>query len=277
MPHVEVPLRWSDMDVQGHVNNARIADYLQEARVQLFAESGLLEHGVVVVRQQMQFRRPIEYSETPVQVEMGVTRLGGAQVEIGYVLTQFDQVVAEARTLLAAFDFDEQRPARLSASMRRHLEPHLVEWEPFSPLTAPPLEGRGTRTLHPTRWTDLDRYAHVNNVMAFEYLQQARIEVSPKWDPTLARTGTGESLHLWLVVRQDIDYIAQIEHSLQPLVVHTAPVALGRTSITSAAEIMAPDGALLARGRTVVVCADLKGRPTELPNRSRLEGFLVKP
>jgi len=30
--HVEVPLRWGDLDAQGHVNNARFIDYLQEAR-----------------------------------------------------------------------------------------------------------------------------------------------------------------------------------------------------------------------------------------------------
>ena len=27
------PLRWGDMDAQGHVNNAAYLDYLQEARV----------------------------------------------------------------------------------------------------------------------------------------------------------------------------------------------------------------------------------------------------
>ena len=30
---VRVPLRWVDLDAQGHANNAAIVDYLQEARV----------------------------------------------------------------------------------------------------------------------------------------------------------------------------------------------------------------------------------------------------
>lgn len=275
MAHVRIPLRWSDMDVQGHVNNARIADYLQEARVHLFRDSGLLEHGVVVVGQQLQFKKSIDYDETPLDVELGITRLGGARIEVGYELSQAGDVVADARTVLTPFDFDEQRPARLSPGMRAALEAQRVDREPFRELAAPALEGRGTRTLHHPRWSDLDRYGHVNNVLVFEYLQQARIEVSPQWDPLMARSGSGESKYLWLVVRQDVDHLAQIDHSFEPLTVHTAPVALGRTSLTTAAEVTRPDGTLAARGRTIVVCADLDGRPTELPNREKLEPFVV--
>ena len=46
------PLRWSDLDAQGHVNNALLIDYLQEARVAFLAtnpDSTLLHDGLVVV------------------------------------------------------------------------------------------------------------------------------------------------------------------------------------------------------------------------------------
>ena len=275
MAHVQVQLRWSDMDAQGHVNNARIADYLQESRVHIFKDSGLLEHGVVVAGQQVQYKKSIDYDTQPIDVEIVVTKLGGSLVQVGYVLRQHDEVVAEARTDLAAFDFQRQAPVRLTDGMRAALEPHRAEWEFFSELTAPALDGRGTRTLHHPRWTDLDRYGHVNNMLVFEYLQQARIEASPQWDPSMARTGGGDAEYFWLVARQDVDYVAQIDHSFEPLVVHTAPVKLGRTSITSAAEITAPTGELLARGRTIVVCADRDFKPVALPNRDRLEGLVI--
>lgn len=275
MPHVQVHLRWSDMDAQGHVNNARIADYLQESRVHLFKDTGILEHGVVVARQQVQYKKSIDYEERPLDVEIAVTKLGGSLVQVGYVLRQRDEIVAEARTDLAVFDFRSQRPVRLTSEMRAAVELHREEWEAFPELEAPALDGRGTRTLHHPRWTDLDRYGHVNNMLVFEYLQQARIEASPQWDPSMARTGSGDAKYLWLVVRQDVDYVAQIDHSFEPLEIRTAPVRLGRTSITSAAEIMSPSGELLARGRTVVVCADKSFSPVELPNRDHLETLVV--
>ena len=53
-----VPIRWVDLDAQGHVNNALVADYLQEARV-AFLLSGsnahLLGTSTVVVAHQVEF------------------------------------------------------------------------------------------------------------------------------------------------------------------------------------------------------------------------------
>lgn len=272
---VEIPLRWSDMDAQRHVNNARIADHLQEARAALLADTGLLGSGIVVTRQQVQFRRSVDYDTTPLAAEVVVTGLGGARIEIGTRLRQAGEVAVEARTQLTGFDFAEQRPTRLSDDARAVLEGHREDWAAFDALEAPALEGRGTRTLHHPRFSDVDRYGHVGNVLAFEYLQQARVEVSPVWDPSLARTGSDEAEHLWLVVRQDVEYVAQMRHTGRPFAVHTAPVHLGRSSLTSAAEITSPDGELLARGRTVVVCAGRDFKPTAIPCRERLEQFLV--
>lgn len=32
---LDVPIRWTDLDLQGHVNNTLVAEYLQEARTGL--------------------------------------------------------------------------------------------------------------------------------------------------------------------------------------------------------------------------------------------------
>ena len=40
MPHTyECPVRWADMDMLGHVNNAAYLDYVAEARENLFPDS----------------------------------------------------------------------------------------------------------------------------------------------------------------------------------------------------------------------------------------------
>ena len=54
------PQRWSDLDAQGHVNNAHIVDYMQEARVAFFRSgptSSLLDSGIVVVGHQAELVR----------------------------------------------------------------------------------------------------------------------------------------------------------------------------------------------------------------------------
>ena len=63
----EFPLRWSDMDVFGHVNNARFLTLYEEARVALMfrgaREHGLtsLEQGVVISRHEVDYLRPVDY------------------------------------------------------------------------------------------------------------------------------------------------------------------------------------------------------------------------
>ncbi len=83
-----------------------------------------------------------------------------------------------------------------------------------------------------------------------------------------ARAGAEGSEHLWLVARQDVDYVAQIEHRLEPYAVRIAPVRLGTSSLALAAEIVDGD-AVLARGRTVLVCADKDFRPSPLTEETR--------
>ncbi|MBK7820915.1 MAG: acyl-CoA thioesterase [Tessaracoccus sp.] len=282
---VECPLRWSDLDAQGHVNNAVIVDYLQEARVAFLRRgpaSDLLDSGIIVVSHQVEFRGSISYETGAVRVELGVSALGAARLEIAYRVFASEgagaaREVVAARTVLCPFDFDLQRPVRLRPEYRAFLQEHRIDAEPFRELAAPGLDGRATAVPLFVRWTDLDAYGHVNNAKVYDYLQQARVTATTAWDPTMARAGAEGSEHLWLVARQDVDYIAQIEHRLEPYATRIAPVRLGTSSLTLAAEIIDGDS-VLARGRTVLVCADKDFRPVPLTEemRATLGSYIVE-
>ena len=278
---VRCPLRWSDMDAQGHVNNAHIVDYMQEARVAFFrsgSTSALLDSGIVVVGHQVEYLSSVEYSDAGVDIRLGVAALGGARFEVSYDLTQDARPVARARTVLCPYDFAAQRPTRLGREDRAFLTGAMTQAAPLRPLVAPPLEGRGAVTDLFVRWSDHDSYAHVNNAKTYDYIQQARIEATSQWDPTMARAGAGHSQYLWLVARQDVDYLVQLSHRLTPYAVRTAPTTLGTSSMTLASEVFDPsDGTIFARGRTVLVCAGSDMRPVPLPDslRQRLAPHLV--
>lgn len=267
------PLRWSDLDAQGHVNNAIVIDYLQEARVAFLATnpaSTLLSDGLVVVGHQVAYRRPVWYDDKGIEIELGIIELGGARFELGYRLSQTGRTVADARTVLCPFDFAAQAPVRLTQLDRDFFGSHRASFEELTQVVAPKLNGRGERIELVVRWSDLDRYGHVNNAVVFDYLQQARIEATTRWDPSMARMGSGAGERMWLVAQQDVDYITQIPHRVEPFVVLAAPVRLGRTSLTLAAELVDPKtGAVLVRGRTVLVSADGEGRPVELGEETR--------
>lgn len=131
---VDVPLRWSDMDAYGHVNNVQYLRLLEDARVIGFREwfpdrPALVDEGIVVTRHAIEYRMPLTYRPEPVEVAMWVTRVHGAGFDLGYVVrdpaTVGDAVYAVAETGLALYDFATARPRRLEAGAREALAVHV--------------------------------------------------------------------------------------------------------------------------------------------------------
>jgi acyl-CoA thioester hydrolase len=271
---IRVPLRWVDLDAQGHVNNAIIADYLQEARVRFLLEganAALLGNGTLVVGHQVEYLAPVEFRTEPVEVRLWVGDVGASRFTIGYEVVQGGVVAARARTVLCIFDFAAGRPRRMTPDERRWFADRSSPLEPLRALGKwRPGEHAHTAPLT-VRWTDLDAYGHVNNVRFFDFVAEARVQMSSEADPAGNRmSAAAEAGYLWMVVRQDVDYLAQLDHRLEPYQSRVAVADIGRTSMTLVAEVTDPSaGTVHARARTVLVCGDRSGRPIPVPDELR--------
>ena len=134
MRHVyHCPLRWADMDSLGHVNNVTYVDYLQEARVDMFAVHAPapggeeLAEGVVVVRHEVEFLSPLVFRFEPVRIETWITRLRAASFTMAYeILDELPdgerRVYARATSVLTPFVFSQERPRRIRPEEREVLE-----------------------------------------------------------------------------------------------------------------------------------------------------------
>ena len=104
---VTVPIRWSDIDVNGHVNNARVATLLEEARVIWRADAvtvdGILdfEHSPVVASATTHYRRPVFYGGD-FTVEITIAAIGNSSYTMAYVARQSGEVVIEATTVMVS-------------------------------------------------------------------------------------------------------------------------------------------------------------------------------
>ena len=250
------PLRWGDMDAQGHVNNVAWVDHLQEARIDYLLSGPLapmLDDGVVVVSHQIEYLAPTVADDEPLRIELWVDQVGAARFSIGYHLSHHDRAVGRARTVVTGYDLDTGRIRRLTEAERHHLVADLDPHEPLRTLARGELVDPAEVELV-VRWSDLDAYGHVNNVEFFEYVQQARIAF-------LSKDFSSED-GMWVVVRQDMDYRRPMPYRREPYAVRIGVVAQGRTSVTVAAEIVDPQqGTVFARADTVLVCTDREGRP----------------
>ncbi|MBK3642858.1 acyl-CoA thioesterase [Streptomyces sp. NPDC059690] len=124
------PLRWSDMDAYGHVNNAVFVRYLEEARIDfLFRPEKDFKQGSVVARHEIDYKRQLVHRHHPVDIELWVSQIRAASFTITYEVKDDDVVYVRASTVVVPFDFEAQRPRRITAEEREFLEEYRDDSE----------------------------------------------------------------------------------------------------------------------------------------------------
>lgn len=111
------------MDAYGHINNVVFLRYLEEARIDfLFRPDKDFQQGSVVARHEIDYKRQLKHRHTPVDVELWVTKINAASFTVSYEVKDPDQVYVRAATVIVPFDFEAQRPRRITAEERAFLE-----------------------------------------------------------------------------------------------------------------------------------------------------------
>lgn len=117
-----VPLRFADMDADGHVNNAEFYRYMEEARMRWVHSLGLPTTPPapipVLAASACSFRAPLHYPGD-VTVEIYLGRMGTSSVRTHYVLRSGDTVAAEGYGVSVWFDPNTQKSTPLPEAVRR--------------------------------------------------------------------------------------------------------------------------------------------------------------
>ncbi|KIZ18876.1 acyl-CoA thioesterase [Streptomyces natalensis] len=125
------PLRWSDMDAFGHVNNAVFVRYLEEARIDFMRRlapgdgSPSFTGGSVVARHEIDYLRQLVHRHSPVSIELWVTKISAASMTIAYEVKDEDTTYLRASTVVVPFDFERERPRRITAEEKAILKEFL--------------------------------------------------------------------------------------------------------------------------------------------------------
>ncbi|GHG93535.1 acyl-CoA thioesterase [Streptomyces lanatus] len=127
MRHIyRCPLRWSDMDAYGHVNNAVFVRYLEEARIDfLFRPEKDFRQGSVVARHEIDYKRQLVHRHHPVDIELWITEIRAASFTITCEVKDDDVVYVRASTVVVPFDFEAERPRRITAEEKEFLREYM--------------------------------------------------------------------------------------------------------------------------------------------------------
>lgn len=124
-----IPVRWSDMDADGRVNNLVILRYAEEARMQWTAKLRLGEMAPdlmpVVAAVEAQYQAPIQYP-CSLTVDIRCTRLGNSSLNLVFHISNAAEpscLYATSRASWVWVDKQTSRPVAMPQALREHCAP----------------------------------------------------------------------------------------------------------------------------------------------------------
>ncbi|WP_456936562.1 MULTISPECIES: acyl-CoA thioesterase [unclassified Geodermatophilus] len=118
-------MRWSDTDVYGHVNHARVLGLLEDARLAMVDPTP--GGGIILARLEVDYLRQVHYRiGEHLTVSTSITRLGRSSIGMCQELTQDGQVALRAEMVLVNFDYAADASAPLTEAQRAHWSRWLV-------------------------------------------------------------------------------------------------------------------------------------------------------
>ncbi len=122
--HTDVTLRYADMDVLGHLNNAVYATLCEAGRVDymdtILADVTPAGASFVIVRLTIEFRAEGRYPGTA-RIASRITRVGGSSMTYTQEITLGGKLIATAESVCALFDLTKRKALRMPDAMRERI------------------------------------------------------------------------------------------------------------------------------------------------------------
>jgi len=112
---VELQLRFTDIDLAGHVNNAVYLNYFEQARLSFFAQfldgdHDWVNEGVLLAHAELDYHDRIELNDK-VHVEISCDRLGTKSFDLAYKVLRGTPdgsvLCCSGKTTMVCFDFNK--------------------------------------------------------------------------------------------------------------------------------------------------------------------------
>lgn len=126
--HIDLQLRFADLDSLNHVNNANYLTYIELARIHYLEQVLNMKmderYSVILAKATVDYRLPIHLGDA-IKVYTRCSRIGNKSFDLEYELRRTDAegqtLMATAHTVLVAFDYDQNQPVAVPEQWRSQL------------------------------------------------------------------------------------------------------------------------------------------------------------
>ena len=117
----KVHVRFSDLDVLGHVNNSVYLTYFESARVYYFkhllgTDWDWTKDSVVLVKNEVEYIRPILLHDVP-EIEVYTKHIGTKSYTFGYNIRVNGELYSKGASTLVAYDVNTQKTTEIKPEM----------------------------------------------------------------------------------------------------------------------------------------------------------------
>src|SRR5438874_13309503 len=122
------PVQWGDQDAFGHVNNVIYFRWMESARIEYFRRYGVQDgagkqgSGPILAAVKCDFRRQLIYPDT-LLISASITSIGRTSLKMVHRIysTAQQAVAAEGDSVIVMFDYQAQRPIKVSDEIRTRI------------------------------------------------------------------------------------------------------------------------------------------------------------
>ena len=122
----QIPVRVGDINYGGHVGNDALLSIIHEARMQFLSSRGFTElevggHGLIMADVMIAYKGESFYGEA-LKVELFVDEYSNRTFDLLYRITTvrscIEAVIAEAKTGMVCFDYNQKKIAEMSSELK---------------------------------------------------------------------------------------------------------------------------------------------------------------
>lgn len=122
---LKIQVRFSDIDLMGHVNNAVYLNYFESARMHyLFTilgnEWNWKSNGIILKTNEIEYIKPVFLGENP-EVVVTLEHLGTKSFSLAYELTVSNEIKTKGKSVLVSFNFNTNKTQELSLEFKKAL------------------------------------------------------------------------------------------------------------------------------------------------------------
>ena len=126
MESVKIQVRFADIDLMGHVNNAVYLSYFEMARVLIFskllgADWDWNQYGVLLRKNEIEYLKPVTLNEQPI-ISLKTEKLGTKSLVLSYELKVNEEIRTTGSSVMVCFDASKNQTIEIPSKMREILE-----------------------------------------------------------------------------------------------------------------------------------------------------------